>query len=193
MTINCFLCIFAVSEGTTRYYPAGSAFIQTWGTGWRDGAGNIALYLTISPSRHSYLSNWGAQEETLVKINGKKTCKFSNRLLPDCIRAGVVSGLRGRRSKNNPLIPFRSNRSTFFFKNVQTDSGVHWASYSVGTGGSFSLGNAAGVWLTTHVRIVPSFRITGTITTTPPYTFVACTAKTWPNPISYHMIYSIQL
>jgi hypothetical protein len=51
---------------------------------------------------------------------------------------------------------------------IQTGSGVHPASYAMGTGGSFR-----GVKLTTHLHIMPRLRMRGAIPPLPQYVFMA--------------------
>jgi hypothetical protein len=58
---------------------------------------------------------------------------------------------------------------------VQTGSGAHPASYTMGTGGSFPGDKARpGVALTTHPYIVPRSRMSRRYTSPPPSAFVAC-------------------
>jgi hypothetical protein len=63
----------------------------------------------------------------------------------------------------------------FSLRRVQTQSGAHPASYTVGTGGSFSGSKAArSVELTTHLHLVQRLRIGGAIHPLPQYVFIAC-------------------
>jgi hypothetical protein len=58
---------------------------------------------------------------------------------------------------------------------VQTVSGVHPASCTMGTGGTFpELKRGRGVRLTTHPHLIPRSRLSRSYTSSPPSSFMAC-------------------
>jgi hypothetical protein len=66
------------------------------------------------------------------------------------------------------------------FQNIQTGSGAHPASCSMGTG-FFPGGEAAvGVMLTSHLQLVPRLRMNGAIPLLPLYAFMAWTGEELP-------------
>jgi hypothetical protein len=75
-------------------------------------------------------------------------------------------------------VPARAENFSLYHR-VQNGSGAHWASYPMGTTGSFPGGKAAVcVKLTTHFHIVPRSIMRGAIPLLPQYYFVAwCSVK----------------
>ena len=75
---------------------------------------------------------------------------------------------------------------------VQTNSGVHSASYSIRNGVVSRGQSSQGVKLTTHFRLVPRLRMRGAIPVLPLYALTLWTAKTWPFEIlSLFVKYSV--
>jgi len=88
---------------------------------------------------------------------------------------GIVSSY-GRRSEFR--IP-SMNKRFFSSKTVQTGSGAHRASYSVGNGVT-----SRGMKLTTHLHLVLRLRMSGAAPLLPVYTFMAWTGTVLPIPFN---------
>jgi hypothetical protein len=90
-------------------------------------------------------------------------------------RAGIAqwysTGLRAGRS--GVRVPAGAGNFTLLHR-LQTGSGAHTASYSVGTTNSFPGVKRPGREATTHLHLVPMSRMCGATPPIPKYAFMAC-------------------
>jgi hypothetical protein len=75
------------------------------------------------------------------------------------ISVGIATRLWAVPPRNQGSFPDKDKRFFSLLHDVQTGSGVHPASYTVGTRASFQKLSGRGMKLTTHLHLVPRSRI----------------------------------
>jgi hypothetical protein len=115
---------------------------------------------------------WKPQSKKLYTCHLHRTHKWTGSGIAQCYSAGLRAGWSGVRVPGGVGISSPHHR-------VQTGSGAHPASYTMGTRSSFPGGKAAGAWkLTTQLNLVPRSRLCGSIHPLLQYVFMVwCSVK----------------